>query len=552
MLDGEGWQKFSDFPEEKEKEYVLIDGLKSRFEMHNIEGDGNCLFRAISYVLYGTENKHETIRNNLLMYIIQNKYQEIVQNIIIGSSDGNDRDLTYEEQYNLYVNKMRTSNYWGNAGESVIITNLLNIDIILYDMKNRKHEYKSVTRPPKKTIYLYYCAKEPKSIRDGIYSHFNVLELKPQPPQLSPHPPQIPSQLSPQLPQHPPLSSPSELEELQQKIFELEQRREKILQELNASQYGENDYLRVIPNNISREKKTKLIELLNTYDFSGEPREVRGHIINDTKYKKFILDCILDSYFPYLENKTNEKMIEQLWAGYKKNLEKNDILTIHIDDGSRVLFYQLLHESGIDNKLIDRTDFHDFVIRYLYKYINDSINDIKRLNHTEKEQLKGKARNIIFNDRKLKTSDINVIKNEVTKFIVKEYINIIIIKTVKYLIINTEGQEQIKAIITRKIDDHEPNNIDALINNFTKDVIGLCITKYIDNTINVIDELSTDNKEVLKKRTIANCVKDHEPNVEELKKNIDTFIGNETIHLFIGGKNKTAKQDYFKLISMYK
>ena len=40
---------------------------KTKFK--NLSGDGNCLFRALSYVITGSEQQHIEVRNSLLSYM---------------------------------------------------------------------------------------------------------------------------------------------------------------------------------------------------------------------------------------------------------------------------------------------------------------------------------------------------------------------------------------------------------------------------------------------------------------------------------------------------
>ena len=44
-----------------------------QLEVHDVAGDGNCLFRAINYALYNDESKHEELRSAALDYICNNK-----------------------------------------------------------------------------------------------------------------------------------------------------------------------------------------------------------------------------------------------------------------------------------------------------------------------------------------------------------------------------------------------------------------------------------------------------------------------------------------------
>ena len=39
--------------------------------VHTVNGDGNCFFRSISYLLFGSEAKHDVVRNAVCNYIIQ-------------------------------------------------------------------------------------------------------------------------------------------------------------------------------------------------------------------------------------------------------------------------------------------------------------------------------------------------------------------------------------------------------------------------------------------------------------------------------------------------
>lgn len=44
-----------------------------RLQAHDVAGDGNCLFRAISYATYGTESRHDELRAKAASCILYNK-----------------------------------------------------------------------------------------------------------------------------------------------------------------------------------------------------------------------------------------------------------------------------------------------------------------------------------------------------------------------------------------------------------------------------------------------------------------------------------------------
>ena len=48
---------------------------------HNMYGDGNCLFRAFSYIITGCENQHLEVRDALLSYMLS------IENLLVGHSE---------------------------------------------------------------------------------------------------------------------------------------------------------------------------------------------------------------------------------------------------------------------------------------------------------------------------------------------------------------------------------------------------------------------------------------------------------------------------------
>lgn len=578
-LDNDGWQKISDFPVEKDEEYVLIDELKSRFEMYNIENDGNCLFRAISYAYYGTENEYEYIKTSLSEYIKSNQGHTDVKNIVIGSMDIDKKEhlLPYAIQNIKYLEKLNTPRYWGNQQECIIIAKIMNINIEVYDMTGNKHEYLSETKSPVKTIYLYYCGKIPSLIKKRIFTHFNVLELKPQPPLLS---------------RPLPLSPPSELE---QKIFELKQRREKILQELRGSNYVKptyesvGDFLRLVPTDIPDAKKLELNNLINTYDFDVEPDASR--IINDPKYKKIILNCILNTLYSvivYPKLYSNEEHDGILWELYKKELDgqgklvilskeinnyvRNNLLKFNrqknlevymktVPDEIKNAILPHVENGYFDDTLTTQKTFSDIVIPYLHRRIDNTVDSIALLTQQEEKQLKRAAKKLIIVDRKLKTNNIIALEKEIIKFIMMEYTHKFIQAIYKYInqsALIPKQQNNVKDNIIKIYQaNHIIDSVPAFEERVMKPVVTEYMKKYIDNLVDGIVVLPTPNdKELLKTSTQKaleiNDKKLKTYNIPALEKIAIEHVGNETIPYFAGGKNKTAKQDYFKLVSMYK
>ncbi|KAK0078414.1 hypothetical protein PV325_002528 [Microctonus aethiopoides] len=54
------------------------DGLRSQegtFIEHKIYGDGNCMFRAVSYILWNTEDEHRSLRTAVVHHIVNNWHE---------------------------------------------------------------------------------------------------------------------------------------------------------------------------------------------------------------------------------------------------------------------------------------------------------------------------------------------------------------------------------------------------------------------------------------------------------------------------------------------
>ena len=79
-----------------------------------IIGDGNCLFRAIGFVLYGTEMAHEKVRELLVQFVSENR--------------GSFRPYI-DGDIETYLAKMKYTRVWGTAVELLAVTALLQIPV---------------------------------------------------------------------------------------------------------------------------------------------------------------------------------------------------------------------------------------------------------------------------------------------------------------------------------------------------------------------------------------------------------------------------------------
>ena len=79
-----------------------------------ISRDGNCLFRVLAFVLYGSEMCHEKVRELLVQFVSQN------QDSFTPYIDGD---------FERYLSHMRCTRVWGTAVEILATASLLQIPV---------------------------------------------------------------------------------------------------------------------------------------------------------------------------------------------------------------------------------------------------------------------------------------------------------------------------------------------------------------------------------------------------------------------------------------
>ena len=139
--------------------------------LHNVAGDGNCLFRAFSYVITGSEHQHIAIRNALVSYMLS------IENYLVGyGSDGNYNYLqpfghTTVQNY-IDRHHMDRPNTWSSELEMMCLSHMLNTVIYSFGAQNNNWEvfaYNFIDRSlvcdyTRKSICLWF-----------EYSHFKVV-----------------------------------------------------------------------------------------------------------------------------------------------------------------------------------------------------------------------------------------------------------------------------------------------------------------------------------------------------------------------------------------
>ena len=111
-------------------------------EMKDVEGDGNCLFRSLSYAITGEEDQHAVIRTLICDYATSNERTKDIP--------------------------MRQDKVWGTTTEILAAANLFELNIFVWALFGTKftwHVHRPIDRIVNENIYL--------ENRSGC--HFNVV-----------------------------------------------------------------------------------------------------------------------------------------------------------------------------------------------------------------------------------------------------------------------------------------------------------------------------------------------------------------------------------------
>jgi len=97
---------------------------EKNLRIKHVGGDGNCLFRAVSHQIYGTEDHHKYIRDKCMDYISLNK--NFFKQFIIGG------DQTIDQ----YIEEKRRVGVWGDDIEIHALSEMYDMPIQIYAYSN--------------------------------------------------------------------------------------------------------------------------------------------------------------------------------------------------------------------------------------------------------------------------------------------------------------------------------------------------------------------------------------------------------------------------------
>ena len=126
-----------------------------------IIGDGNCLFRALSFVLYGNETCHKNVRELLVQFISQN--QANFKPYICGDLE-------------TYLDKMKCTGVWGTSVELLAAASFLCIPV--FTLIPHTSTYKWLKYKPLCEDMLTFPSQNPPSKQLLELNHIELLNVQ--------------------------------------------------------------------------------------------------------------------------------------------------------------------------------------------------------------------------------------------------------------------------------------------------------------------------------------------------------------------------------------
>ncbi len=108
-------------------EKKIISGNEEKFMGCDVLSDGNCLFRAVSFFLYGHQDAHHVLRKETITYIRKNWLK--VKDYIFVDNDS----LKNVDSYCDYMSK---SGVYGTSVEILALSEIKKIKFLIYAIQN--------------------------------------------------------------------------------------------------------------------------------------------------------------------------------------------------------------------------------------------------------------------------------------------------------------------------------------------------------------------------------------------------------------------------------
>ncbi|XP_031789413.1 uncharacterized protein LOC116415698 [Nasonia vitripennis] len=134
------------------------------FRLREIYGDGNCMFRAISFILWGTENRHRQLRS-LVVNHIEDTWRELRPYVLAEWNVSSP---------SVYANFMGADGTFASELECVVATKLKRLNLAIYRRADTTGNLRCILESRQfsnrrvKTANLLFSGK-------NEYGHYDVL-----------------------------------------------------------------------------------------------------------------------------------------------------------------------------------------------------------------------------------------------------------------------------------------------------------------------------------------------------------------------------------------
>jgi hypothetical protein len=105
--------------------------LRTPTRTRRIPGDGNCLFRALSYLVTGSESQHSEIRHLIVQHLLteENCIQLLANYISVDNTIGQYLERTHMERDGV----------WGTTVELVTFSHMAGVNVASYNTEDERH-----------------------------------------------------------------------------------------------------------------------------------------------------------------------------------------------------------------------------------------------------------------------------------------------------------------------------------------------------------------------------------------------------------------------------
>ena len=130
----------------------ILEGWK--LSENFINGDGNCLFRAVAIWLFGNQEEHRYIRDACVQEMQTNPN---IYSPYVTQTDLMIKEVVEEEDiYSMFLMKSREDTFWGGDHHLAAIAEAYQLRLVVLCNNGQTYEHRSHTQEPKMTIFLWF------------------------------------------------------------------------------------------------------------------------------------------------------------------------------------------------------------------------------------------------------------------------------------------------------------------------------------------------------------------------------------------------------------